>query len=72
MCRSHCFVFIFASVNLFCLLKLYDRRLKHCKTNKEMKYWKQLDERYMTEESDDDEGAFRTHKPIWRSQSSYV
>ena len=25
----------------------------------------------MTEESDDDEGAFRTHKPMWRSQSMY-
>ena len=56
----------------FCFLQLYDRGLKHCKTNKEMKYWKQLDEQYMTEESDGDEGAFRTHKPMWRSQSSYA
>ena len=67
------FVFILAIASIFfCFLQLYDWRLKYCKTNKEMKYWKQLDEQYMTEESDDDEGAFRTHKPMWRSQSSYV
>jgi len=55
-----------------CLQQLYDWRMRLCKSDKEMKYWKQLNEHCMTEESDDEEGAFRTHKPMWRSQSMYI
>lgn len=51
-------------------LQLYLRRLKLCKNEKERKYFEQINDLYMTEESDESDGTcFRQHKPTWRSQS---
>ena len=38
------------------------------KTDKENKYWKDIDFHYMTEESSD-EDCFHRHTLIWRSKS---
>ena len=53
-------------------LQLYDRRLKLCMTRKERKHWGQINDLYMSEESDDGEGSFRVHSPSWRSQSKFL
>ncbi|XP_065894656.1 uncharacterized protein [Dysidea avara] len=37
-------------------------------TRKERKHWGQINDLYMSEESDDGEGSFRVHSPSWRSQ----
>ncbi|XP_065902197.1 uncharacterized protein [Dysidea avara] len=47
--------------------KLYDRRKKLCATKEEKKRWREIIPAYMTEESDDGEGSYRTHSPSWRS-----
>ena len=41
----------------FLLLQLYLRRLKLCKNAQERKYFEQINELYMTEESDDSDGT---------------
>ncbi|XP_065894865.1 uncharacterized protein [Dysidea avara] len=46
---------------------LYDRRKKLCATKEEKKRWREIIPAYMTEESDDGEGSYRTHSPSWRS-----
>ncbi|XP_065903461.1 uncharacterized protein [Dysidea avara] len=46
---------------------LYDRCKKLCVTKEEKKRWREIIPAYMTEESDDGEGSYRTHSPSWRS-----
>ncbi|XP_065914610.1 uncharacterized protein [Dysidea avara] len=46
---------------------LYDRRKKLCPTKEEKKRWREIIPAYMTEESDDGEGSYRTHSPSWQS-----
>ena len=50
----------------------FERRMKLCK-DKEMKFWNELDEKYMTEEESDDNdvSVLLQHKPSWRSESNY-
>ena len=36
----------------------------------QLKRWLQINEEYMTEESDNEEGGFSTHRPWWRSHSN--
>ena len=45
--------------------------MKLCK-NKELKFWNELDEKYMTEEESDeyDPSVLMQHKPSWRSESN--
>ena len=50
-------------------VQLYDRRKKHLANDKEREKWKQLDHRFMTDESDVDEEAVAQHKLTWRSES---
>ena len=51
--------------------QLYDRRKKHLRNEKEREKWKEIDYRFMTEESDVDEEAVAQHKLPWRSESNY-
>ena len=57
---------------LFCC-QLYTRRLKLCKNPRERKVIEELNELYMTEETDDDDdGILYQHKPQWRSSSKEI
>ena len=49
--------------------QLYDRQKSTCVMRK--KKWKEIDYRFMTEESDVDEEAVAQHKLPWRSESNY-
>ena len=48
-------------------MQLYDRRKKVLKKEGELKKWKEIDFKYMTDESDGDE--VKQHKLTWRSDS---
>ena len=39
------------------------------KSNTERSHWKQIDYRYMTEESSDEDGNFKSHHHSWHSKS---
>ena len=51
--------------------QLYERRLKLCR-KKEVHFWSQIDEKFMTEEESDenDVTVLYQHKPHWRSESN--
>ena len=51
-------------------MQLFNRRERFLKTENERKYWKQLDYRYMSQESSEDEDGsivYLVHSPAWRS-----
>jgi len=52
-------------------MQLYDRRKKYLCNNKEKEKWKEIDHRFMTEESNVDEEAVVQHKLPWRSESEF-
>ena len=64
--HSYCFC-IMAIVTIFVYYSYMIEDLNIAKVVRRLNIGNSL----MTEESDDDEGAFRTHKPMWRSQSMY-
>lgn len=43
--------------------QLYDKRLRLCVNDKERKYWREIDPKFMTEESDDSDDGILLHKP---------
>ena len=51
--------------------QLYERLLKLCR-KKEVHFWSQIDEKFMTEEESDenDVTVLYQHKPHWRSESN--
>jgi len=53
------------------LFKLYQWRAKVIKTEREKTFWKQINELYVTEESDDEETGDMKHYCIsWKSEST--
>ena len=68
MAECHCLFVI--HVILTCM-QLYDRRKKYLRNDKEKEKWKEIDHRFMTEESDVDEEAVAQHKLPWRSESEF-
>ena len=54
-------------------MQLFNRRERFLKSENERKYWKQLDYRYMSQESSEDEDGsmvYLVHSPAWRSEGS--
>ena len=54
-------------------MQLYNRRERFIKTETERKYWKELDYRYMSQESSEEDGEstfYNVHSFSWRSEGS--
>lgn len=47
--------------------QLYERRAKVLKTDKERKYWSEISDLYMTEESEGDDDVVNQHPLTWTS-----
>ena len=62
-------MFFFVIHVILTCTQLYDRRKKYLRNDKEREKWKEIDHRFMTEESDVDEVAVAQHKLPWRSES---
>lgn len=48
-------------------MQIYIRRSKYIDTAEEREKWQQIDNRYMSDESSDEEGGLSVHHPTWRS-----